>query len=217
MTSRVLKLACQLYYRWLANPVTIADVTEACRATALFNAHCDDPEFGFRFLTDQARDVGEVMTERTAWWICSANGWCPPFCKKPRWGRGIRVGPPFHDDFVERNFTAEAPNELELGDITELRTLKGKLYIWAIKDVVFHRILSYLIDTRMESSIAVNAVDDAVARCADVSTCALHSDRGSRFRRSKHVRALARHCIVGSKGRVGSAEDNAAIENFSLP
>ena len=71
VTCRVLKLARQPYYRWLANPVTDAELAEAYRANALFDAHRDDPEFGYRFLADEARDAGEPMAERTAWRICS--------------------------------------------------------------------------------------------------------------------------------------------------
>ena len=74
VTCRVLKLARQPYYRWLANPITTAELDEAYRANALFNAHRDDPEFGYRFLLDEARDAGEPMTPRTAWKICSSNG-----------------------------------------------------------------------------------------------------------------------------------------------
>ena len=74
VTCRVLKLARQPYYRWLANPVTPAELVQAYRANALFDAHGDDPEFGYRFLVDEARDAGESMAERTAWRICSANG-----------------------------------------------------------------------------------------------------------------------------------------------
>ncbi|WP_200697108.1 hypothetical protein [Streptomyces sp. MBT51] len=48
VTCRVLKLARQPYYRWLASPVTDTELAEAYRANALFDAHRDDPEFGHR-------------------------------------------------------------------------------------------------------------------------------------------------------------------------
>ncbi len=70
VTCRVLKLARQPYYRWLADPVTDAELVEAHRANALFDAHRDDPEFGYRFLADEAREAGQPMAERTAWRIC---------------------------------------------------------------------------------------------------------------------------------------------------
>ena len=74
VTCRVLKLARQPYYRWLADPVTDAELAEAYRANALFDAHRDDPEFGYRFLVAEAGDAGQPMAERTAWRICSNNG-----------------------------------------------------------------------------------------------------------------------------------------------
>jgi putative transposase len=214
VTCRVLKLARQPYYRWLANPVTHAELVEAYRANALFDAHGDDPEFGYRFLVDEARDAGEVMAERTAWRICSTNGWFSAFGKKPKRGKSTKAGPPVHDDLVQRDFTATSANELWLADITEHRTLEGKLYLCAVKDVFSNRIVGYSIDSRMKSRIAVNALNNAVARRGDVAGCVLHTDRGSQFRSRKHVRALARHSMVGSMGRVGAAGDNAAMESF---
>jgi hypothetical protein len=108
VTCRVLKIARQPYYRWLIDPVTDAELTAAYRANALFDAHRDDPEFGYRFLVDEAREAGEPMAERTAWKICSDLGWWSAFGKK-RGRSGKKPGPPVHDDLVQRNFTAQAP------------------------------------------------------------------------------------------------------------
>ncbi|WP_369830500.1 hypothetical protein [Mycobacterium sp. 1245111.1] len=75
VTCRVLKLARQPYYRWLADPVTATEYVATQRANALFDAHKDDPEFGYRFLVEEARDAGHPMADRTAWRICSDNNW----------------------------------------------------------------------------------------------------------------------------------------------
>ncbi len=53
----------------------------------------------------------------------------------------LRVGPPVHDDLVERQFTAEQPNQLWLTDITEHPTAEGKLYLCAVKDACSNRIV----------------------------------------------------------------------------
>lgn len=214
VTCRVLKLARQPYYRWLAQPVTDSELEEAYRANALFDAHRDDPEFGHRLLADEARRAGESMADRTAWRICADNGWWSSFGKQRRRGKGKRPGPPVHDDLVGRDFTATGPNQLWLTDITEHRTAEGKLYLCAIKDVFSNRIVGYSIDTRMKSRLAVRALENAVARRGDVAACVVHSDRGSQFRSRKFLRALARHGLVGSMGRVGAAGDNAAMESF---
>ncbi|MGW0161870.1 IS3 family transposase [Mycobacterium sp. NPDC003323] len=212
VTCRVLKLARQPYYRWLAAPVTDAERVEAYRANALFDAHSDDPEFGYRYLVEEARDAGEPMAERTAWRICSQNRLWSVFGKKR--GKNGKPGPPVHDDLVERDFTAEAPNQLWLSDITEHRTGEGKLYLCAIKDVFSNRIVGYSIDSRMKSRLAARALHSAVARRGDVAGCILNSDRGSQFRSRRFVHALLRHEMVGSMGRVGAAGDNAAMESF---
>jgi len=226
VTCRVLKMARQPYYRWLANPITTAELTAAYRANALFDAHRDDPEFGYRFMVDEARDAGQVMASRTAWRLCSQLGWWSAFGKK-RGKNGKRPGPPVHDDLLavtddkgrtRHEFTADSPNQLWLADITEHWTGEGKLYVCAVKDVYSNRIVGYSIDSRMKSRIAVAALDNAVARRraegADVAGCILHTDRGSQFRSRKLVRTLNRYAMVGSMGRVGAAGDNAAMESF---
>lgn len=124
VTCRVLKIARQPYYRWLTKPVTDAEYAQAYRANALFDAHRDDPEFGYRYLADEARHHGgQPMSARTAWAICSDNAWWSSF-GKPRRSKARRPGPPVHDDLVNREFTtlATGPNQVWFTDITEHKT-----------------------------------------------------------------------------------------------
>jgi putative transposase len=222
VTCRVLKLARQPYYRWLADPITKAEVVEAYRANALFDAHRDDPEFGHRLLADEAREAGETMADRTAWRIASNNGWWSAFGKK-RGRNGKKPGPAVHDDFctvtdekgrLRHVFTADRPNQLWLTDISEHKTGEGKIYLCAVKDVFSNRIVGYSIDSRMKSRLAVDAIENAVRMRGQVAGCIVHSDRGSQFRSRKFLRTLARHRLVGSMGRVASCGDNAAMESF---
>ena len=118
VSCRVLKLARQPYYRWLKTPITRTELTEAYRANALFDAHREDPEFGYRLLADEAAyEHGEQMADRTAWRITSVNGWWSAFGKKKARGKGTKPGPPVHDDLVRREFVADAPNRVWLTDI----------------------------------------------------------------------------------------------------
>ena len=218
VTCRVLKLARQPYYRWLARPVTDTDWVEAHRANALFDAHRDDPEFGHRLLVDEARQAGQPMADRTGWRICSTNGWWSVFGKPKAYAKARKAGTPSHDDLVARRFTAPGPNRLWLTDITDHWTGEGKLYLCAVKDAYSNRIVGYSIDSRMKSRLAVTALSNAVANRraggVDPAGCVVHSDRGSQFRSRAMHRALTRHGMAGSMGRVGSAADNAAMESF---
>jgi transposase InsO family protein len=154
------------------------------------------------------------MSDRTAWKIASENGWWSAFGNKKARVKGRKAGPPVHDDLVQREFTADAPNRLWLTDITEHRTSEGKLYLCAIKDVFSNKIVGYSIDSRMKSALVVNAIENAAALRENVADCVVHSDRGSQFRSRKAIRALAHHRMVGSMGRIGAAGDNAAMESF---
>ena len=162
------------------------------------------------------------MADRTAWRICRDNSWWSVFGKK-RGRNGKKPGPAVHDDLctvtdekgrVRHQFAAAAPNKLWLTDITELKTSEGKLYLCAVKDVFSNKIVGYSIDSRMKSSLAVNALKNAVSMRGDVAGCVVHSDRGSQFRSRKFLRALTRHRMVGSMGSVASCGDNDAMESF---
>ena len=213
VTCRVLKIARQPYYRWLAEPISDVDLDDAWLTNAVFDAHRDDPEFGYRFLADEVRQAGFEVCDRTVWRICRDNGWWSAF-GKPKSYKKSRPGTPAHDDLVRRQFTADAPNTLWLTDITEHWTAEGKLYLCAIKDVFSNRIVGWSIDSRMKARLVVAAIEMATARRGDVAGCIVHSDRGSQFRSRKVHRALTRHGMVGSMGQVGSAGDNAAMESF---
>jgi transposase InsO family protein len=216
VSCRVLGLARQPYYRWLDQPISDGQLEEAYLANAIHDAHRDDPEFGYRFLADEIRqlDGHAGVSDRVVWRICRDNGWWSRF-GKPKTRKGAKPRTPAHDDLVRRDFTATAPNQLWLTDLTEHRTREGKLYLCAIKDVFSNRIVGWAIDSRMKARLVVAALEMAVARRdGDVAGCVLHSDRGSQFRARKVHRALTHHQMVGSMGQVGSAGDNAAMESF---
>lgn len=101
VTCRVLEIARQPYYWWLAQPVSDRLLDQAHLANAVFDAHRDDPEFGYRFLADEACQAGHAVCDRTVWQGCRDNGWWSVFGKRRR-GKGSKPGTPAHDDLVRR-------------------------------------------------------------------------------------------------------------------
>ncbi|WP_202867919.1 hypothetical protein [Kribbella pittospori] len=91
-----MKIAGQPYYRWLARPVTAAKLEHAYRANALFDAHRDDSEFGYRFLVDEARHAGELTNSPSACRSCvraqSTHRPSPP-CASPPTATAFSAGP----------------------------------------------------------------------------------------------------------------------------
>lgn len=213
LTCRVLGFSKQGYFKWRAKPCSDRDLADAHLINAAVDVHHDDPTFGYRFIADELKDLGYVTSENRVQRLCSLQGIWSLHAKKR--GRQRRPGPPVHDDLVNRDFSAEAPNQLWLTDITEHpTTLEGKLYLCAIKDAFSNRIVGYSIDNRMTASLAVTALNNAVAVRRTTPSTIVHADRGSQFRSHVFVRALRRHEVRGSMGRVATCADNAAMESF---
>ena len=137
VSCRVLGLARAPFYRWLESPFTDGQLDETWLANAIFDAHLGDPEFGYRFLADEIRYLDEHadVSDRVVWRICRDHRRWLVFGKKKS-SKTSKPGTPSHDDLVKRDFTATAPNQLLLSDITEHWTREGKLYMCAIKDGV---------------------------------------------------------------------------------
>ena len=211
LTCRVLGFSKQAFYKWQANPISDRDWSDAHLINTALDIHHDDPAFGYRFIADQLAERGVTASENRVQRLCQQERIWSVFAKKR--GLSRRAGPPVHDDLVDRDFTAAAPNVTWLTDITEHPTSEGKLYLCAIKDVWSTRIVGYSMSHRMTAALVVSALSNAVA-LRDPAGTVVHSDRGSQFRSTAFVTALKSHRLVGSMGRVGACGDNAAMESF---
>jgi putative transposase len=211
VTCRVLGFSKQAFYKWKTQPVTDRDWVDAHLINAAIEVHRDDPEFGYRFITDELAErgitagrnrVNRLCCQQRIWWV---------HAKKRRLHR--KPGPPVHDDLVERQFKTERPDRLWLTDLTEHPTGEGRLYLCAVKDVCSNRIVGYSMADRMTSQLAVDALANAVALRRPAAGTVVHSEPGQ-FRSHAYVRALRDHRLLGSMGRVGACADNAAMEAF---
>lgn len=211
VSCRVLGFSTQAFYKWRKTPLIQRDWDDAHLINAALAIHGDDPAFGYRFIADELPARGIVARENRVARLWSQESIWSIFAKKR--GLNRRSGPPVHDDLVDRQFRADRRDEVWLTDITEHRTDEGKLYLCAIKDVYSNRIVGYSIDSRMKASLAVSALDHAIATRSSVATI-VHSDRGSQFRSRKFVHALLHNGLRGLMGRVGACGDNAAMASF---
>ena len=214
VTCGVLGFSPQAFYKWRAQPVCDRDFDDARLINRIVDVHADDPEFGYRFITDELQAAGESVSENRVHRLCRDHRIYSTTIRKCRAGSGKGPAPAVHDDLVQRDFTATNIDEVWLTDITEHPTSEGKLYVCAFKDVCSRRIVGYAISERMTSRLATSALRTAVARRDPHGTVVVHSDRGSQFRSRAFRRVLGEAGMVGSMGRVASAGDNAAMESF---
>jgi putative transposase len=204
----------QAYYAWLRRPCSARERDDAVLVDAIRDVHADDPEFGYRLIADELERAGHVASENRVHRLCREHRVWSTTTRKGRRGGGKRPGVAIHDDLLERDFTAERPDQTWLADITEHPTQEGKLYLCAFKDVCSRRIVGYALGERMTAELAVAALRTAIARRRPRGTLIVHSDRGSQFRSRPFRAVLAANRLRGSMGRVAAASDNAAMESF---
>ena len=123
---------------------------------------------------------------------------------------------PAFADFVRRDFTADAPDQVWCGDMTEIATGEGKLYLATVIDLFSRRLLGYAMGARHDAELVVASLNMAAAtRGGDVKGVIFHSDRGSEYVSRRFRWACRRLGVTQSMGRVGSCFDNAVSEAFN--
>ncbi|WP_225102538.1 IS3 family transposase [Streptomyces sp. CoH27] len=112
-------------------------------------------------------------------------------------------------DFVRRDFTAEEPDLVWVGDMTEIDTGEGKLYLATVIDLFSRRLLGYAMGVRHDASLVTASLHMAAAtRGGDVRGVIRHTDRGSECYSGKFRRACRKLGVIQSMGRVGSCFDS---------
>jgi putative transposase len=118
-------------------------------------------------------------------------------------------------DLVKRDFSAPAPNVKWCGDMTEIPTDEGKLYLSTALDLFSRRLLGCCTSDHPDAVLAVATIRMAAAvRGGDVRGVIFHSDRGSTYTAKDFTKACRDLRVVQSMGRTGSCFDNAAAESF---
>ena len=117
-------------------------------------------------------------------------------------------------DLVNRDFSAEGPDQLWVADITQVRTWSGWLYLAVVLDVWSRRIVGWAMDTRMPAELVGDALAMAITTRQPEGPVIHHSDRGSQYTSLAFGQRCREAGVVRSMGSVGDAYDNAMCESF---
>jgi len=116
-------------------------------------------------------------------------------------------------DLVDRDFTATAPNQLWVADITFVPTANGFLYLAVVLDAWSRKIVGWAMATHLRAELVVDALEMAIGqrRPGDVIH---HSDQGSQYTSLAFGKRCKEAGVRPSMGSVGDAYDNAMCESF---
>ena len=121
-----------------------------------------------------------------------------------------------HPDLLGRDFTAPAPNLCWVGDLTEIPTDEGKLYLSTAEDLFGRVVAGFAIGEHHDAALVCATLQTAVAFRGGVPPgLVFHTDQGSEYNNDAVAALCGRLGIVQSTGRVGSALDNAVAESFN--
>ena len=120
-------------------------------------------------------------------------------------------------DKVNRQFSAERPNQLWVSDFTYVSTWQGWLYVAFVVDVFARRIVGWRVSTSMSTDFVLDALEQALyARQPERDSSLIHhSDRGSQYVSIRYSERLSEAGIEPSVGSKGDSYDNALAETIN--
>jgi putative transposase len=117
-------------------------------------------------------------------------------------------------DLIDRDFTATAPGQRLVGDITYLRTGEGWLYLATVIDLATRMVVGWQLATHMRTSLVTDALQMAIDGGHVAPDAIFHSDRGTQYTSTGFHSFTIRNGIRRSLGRTGVCWDNAVAESF---
>jgi putative transposase len=121
-----------------------------------------------------------------------------------------------HDipDLVKRDFTAAAPGEKMVGDVTYIPTWEGWLYLATVIDCHTKAVIGWAADDNCKTPLIDKAIEMAARNCSLAESAIFHSDRGSNYTSRQFSGTLKKYNLRHSVGRTGICYDNAMAESF---
>ncbi len=118
------------------------------------------------------------------------------------------------ENILDRDFTAIAPNQCWVGDVTYLRTPRGWVYLAVILDLFSRFVVGWAMSTHNDRRLALDALEGAVLRRRPDRGLLHHSDRGSTYASGDYQAALDQLGVQCSMSRKGNCYDNAVMESW---
>jgi putative transposase len=214
------QIAPSTYYAHRTRPPSARSVSDAATTRAIERIHVDNfGVYGARKVHAQLRRQGHPVARCTVARLMRAAG-----LRGITRAKGPRTtvpssGPDTRRDLVDRAFTATAPNQLWVADITYCRTFAGWVYAAFVIDVHSRRVVGWQLSRSLRTDLALDALEmglwSRTHAGQPVDGLIHHSDRGVQYVAIRYTQRLAEAGAVASVGSRGDSYDNALAEAFN--
>lgn len=219
VSCRLLEVSESWFYKWLDRPPTNRQRRQAEVDAEVARRFTDsDRTYGSPRIFTDLIEAGWKISEKTVAESMQRQGL---FGRKPKRRKGLtrqdKAAPRF-PDLLKRDFTATKPNVKWCGDITEIPTDEGKLFLATVLDLFARKLLACPTSTHADTELCSDAIKIAVTTRGgrqNIEGVIFHSDRGSTYTSKDFTKLCEQKLGVRqSMGRVGSCFDNAVAESF---
>lgn len=170
--------------------------------------------YGSPKITQQLSKENIRVSQKTITRLMKEMGLKSRTVKKYKATTNSRHSLPVHENTLNQQFQATAPNQVWTADITYVPTDEGWLYVASILDLFSRKIVGWHADQRMTKDLVLTALDHAYRQQRPKGTVLHHSDRGSQYASQDYQSRLINYGMQSSMSRKGNCYDNACIESF---
>jgi len=179
----------------------------------IINAHEDNSNYGVQRILLALEQKGIKTSYSTVYRIMKKHGLLKKAKRHPNGLTREDAAAQKSENLIQRDFTASAPNQKWLSDITEVPCSDGKLYVSAVLDCFNGEILGLAMGDNMRKELCMQAFENA-CKARNARGMIFHSDRGSQFTSQAFRESLAKRNAIQSMSGTGRCYDNARMESF---
>lgn len=216
LMCRVLGVSSSGYYGWRDRPPSARALADEVLTEQIRDVHAFSRQtYGYRRVTAELTDGrGEVVGKHRVARLMRLAGIeglrRRRFCRTTVRDERGRPAP----DLLNRDFTAEAPNQRWVADITYIPTWSGFLFLAVVLDVFSRKVVGWAMSASQRTELVTAALRMAVARRRPDNVVVHHSDQGCQYTSYDFAKACRAVGIERSMGSVGDCFDNAMAESF---
>lgn len=210
-----LEVSTSGYYNWRGRPLSAtAQRREHIKTLIVKVFKKSEERYGYRRVHAQLLRQGEQASVELVRLLMRDLGLVP--CQPRPWRLSLTDGNQNTKipDLVKRDFTATAPGQKFVGDITYIRTWEGWLYLATVIDCYTKAIVGYAMADHYKTSLIQAALINAAKNYGMNKKAIFHSDRGSNYTSREFGKTIKKLGLKRSVGRTGICYDNALAESF---
>jgi len=166
-------------------------------------------------ITEQLRTEGQSVGKNRVARLMRAEELRAKAARKYKATTNSNHNLPVAPNLLEQDFTAMAPNQKWVSDITYIATDEGWLYLAVVLDLYSRIVVGWAMSERMTAALVCDALHMALWRRKRPENVIVHSDRGSQYCSGDYQKLLKDNGLVCSMSKKGDCYDNAAMESWN--